>query len=99
MSSAAGTGTGGRRKAPPPPARKSSGGQQQGYDELKLKFLTADRNYENLKQLARKGKDVTGSRKYNNCCFDHRCYLRVCFDVASQLACLSTHACFNMNSC
>ena len=54
MSAAVATG---RRRAPPPPAKKSSGpGSQQNYDELKLKFLTADRNYETLKQLARKGK-------------------------------------------
>ncbi len=57
VGSAGGTGTASRRKAPaPPPPRKSSVPSQQTYDELKMKFLTTDRNYENLKQLAKKGK-------------------------------------------
>ena len=47
-----------RRTAPLPPAgRKSSTTTDGGpnYDELKLKYLTVDRNYENLKRLTRKG--------------------------------------------
>ena len=28
---------------------------QQGFDELKLKYLTVDRNYETLKTLTRRG--------------------------------------------
>ena len=51
-----------RRRAPPPPggaARKiSSDGaapSSSNYDALKLKYMTVDRNYENLKQLTRKG--------------------------------------------
>ena len=41
----------GRRRAPAPPLKQS-----QSSDQLKLRFLTADRNYETIKQLARKGK-------------------------------------------
>lgn len=41
----------GRRRAPAPPLK-----QGQSSDQLKLRFLTADRNYETIKQLARKGK-------------------------------------------
>ena len=53
MSSAAAAG---RRKAPPPPPdRKASTDGGPSYDELKLKYLTVDRNYENLKRLTRKG--------------------------------------------
>ncbi len=55
-SSTGGTGTASRRKAPAPPPRRTSLPSQQSYDELKMKFLTTDRNYENLKQLARKGR-------------------------------------------
>lgn len=45
-----------RRRAPPPPGiRKTSTDGGPNYDELKLKYLTVDRNYENLKQLTRKG--------------------------------------------
>ena len=53
-----GSGAGRRSRKPPPPpqARKSSLTTQQSYDELKMKYLTTDRNYENLKQLARKGE-------------------------------------------
>lgn len=91
MSSAAGTGTGGRRKAPLPPARRSS---QQGYDELKLKFLTADRNYENLKQLAKKGKTWL-DRVISKRSLDYRC-----FDVAiNHQACqIQEFARVSMNS-
>lgn len=47
----------GRRKAPPPPpGRKASTDGGPSYDELKLKYLTVDRNYENLKGLTRKGE-------------------------------------------
>lgn len=47
-----------RRAAPPPPPPGSSKNYTDGgpnYDELKLKYLTVDRNYENLKRLTRKG--------------------------------------------
>ena len=47
-----------RRRAPPPPGgvnRKTSTDGGSNYDELKVKYLTVDRNYENLKQLTRKG--------------------------------------------
>ena len=46
-----------RRRAPPPPGvnRKTSTDGGPNYDELKVKYLTVDRNYENLKQLTRKG--------------------------------------------
>lgn len=55
-----------RRVPPKPPANTSSsspGLQSQkqdskSYDRLKLKYLTVDRNYENLKQLARKGEQL-----------------------------------------
>ena len=31
---------------------------QQGLDELKLKYLTVDRNYETLKTLTRRGNEL-----------------------------------------
>ena len=54
--SAGDTHTGQRRRAPPPPVSPVKTSSQQGYDELKLKYLTVDRNYETLKQLTRKGE-------------------------------------------
>jgi len=74
--STTGTNTGPRRRAPAPPRpappRKDS--TQQSYDELKLKFLTADRNYETLKHLARKAllefEEV--KRKYSEEIENHR---------------------------
>ena len=50
-----------RRRAPPPPGGISRKISTDGvtlspnYDALKLKYMTVDRNYENLKQLTRKG--------------------------------------------
>lgn len=55
-STTGGSGTASRRRAPAPPPRRSSSPTYENYDELKMKFLTTDRNYENLKQLARKGR-------------------------------------------
>lgn len=52
-----------RRRVPPPPAPDHAAGdiaqqqQQPSYDMLQMKYLTVDRNYENLKQLTRKGKN------------------------------------------
>ena len=43
-----------RRAAPQPPGGHSTSGEPT-YDELKLKYMTVDRNYENLKRLTRKG--------------------------------------------
>lgn len=54
-----------RRSAPPPPSSEQDSPtkqssqppqQQQGYDQLQIKYLTVDRNYETLKSLTRKGK-------------------------------------------
>jgi hypothetical protein len=48
-----------RRAAPVPPAGKNNSGVEQlSRDQLQMKYLAVDRNYETLKQLTRKGKLV-----------------------------------------
>ena len=80
-----------RRRAPPPPGGKTStDGGSPNYDELKLKYMTVDRNYENLKRLTRKGmlreefQSLVAS--LYGCCDSHEL---ACYCACSGLAGLS----------
>ena len=64
MATSTASGVPGRRRAPAPPLKPGRSSQspppQQlsggSSDQLRMRFLTADRNYETIKQLARKGE-------------------------------------------
>ncbi len=47
-----------RRLPPKPPSGSSTSLTGPSYDQLKLKHMTVDRNYQTLKELSRKGEQL-----------------------------------------